>query len=236
MNRFLRTAVGTAAIVIIAARIAGALGSPDGKYIAIEKYIASADKKIAKGDWDGAIADYTKAIKLGSTLSYASRSMAKLNKKDFAGAIADCTEAIAQYTSASQPSRSQEDLDFLANLGVITYTNCGLAKKATGKLDEAITDFTKAYELRPAALRSPKHFAPDITLDLANAYGPRALDKINKQDWNGANTDFTKAIEFNPDFARAYYNRAYVRHQMGDEQGAAADRAKSVQLDPTLPH
>ena len=58
----------------------------------------SGTAKAMKGDWDGAIADYTKAIELNpkDATVYCNRGMAKHNNKksDEDGAIADLTKAI----------------------------------------------------------------------------------------------------------------------------------------------
>jgi tetratricopeptide (TPR) repeat protein len=59
-------------------------------------YKASAAAKFDKGDYDGAISDYTKAIALGATdpATYYSRGSAEEAKDDFAGAIADYSKVI----------------------------------------------------------------------------------------------------------------------------------------------
>ncbi|HRE56584.1 MAG TPA: tetratricopeptide repeat protein, partial [Candidatus Kapabacteria bacterium] len=49
-------------------------------------------------------------------------------------------------------------------------------------------------------------------------------------DTKGAIFDFTKAIEFNPQFAEAYYNRAIVYGQEGKETLACADLQKASEL------
>jgi tetratricopeptide (TPR) repeat protein len=55
--------------------------------------------KQRKGDLDGAIADYTKAIELKPDLAvaYVNRGNAKQAKSDLDGAIADFTGSVAQF-------------------------------------------------------------------------------------------------------------------------------------------
>jgi len=45
-------------------------------------------------------------------------------------------------------------------------------------------------------------------------------------------TDYTSAIELDPDYAEAYYNRAYDRSEIRDYQGAIADYTKVIELAP----
>ena len=90
--------------------------------------------KKAKGDLDGAIADYTKAIELkpDDADAYINRGDAKKAKGDLDGAIADYTKAIELKPDDAE-----------------AYVNRGDAKKAKGDLDGAIADYTKAIELKP---------------------------------------------------------------------------------------
>jgi tetratricopeptide (TPR) repeat protein len=52
--------------------------------------------KVDKADWDGAIADASKAIELNpsSAIAYAARAGARGKKGDYDGAIADCNRAL----------------------------------------------------------------------------------------------------------------------------------------------
>src|SRR6266496_4192063 len=85
----------------------------------------------AKGDLDGAIADFNRAIELDPKLaiSYHNRGLAQKAK----GAIPDFNRAI------------ELNPKFAAG----AYSNRGLAKQAKGDLDGAIADFNRAIELNP---------------------------------------------------------------------------------------
>src|SRR5947209_14999987 len=89
----------------------------------------------AKGDLDGAIADYDRAISLNPTyaLAYYNRGIARGDKGDLNGAIADYTKAVElnpDYVSA--------------------YYNRGNVRRERGELDEAVADYTKASALNPS--------------------------------------------------------------------------------------
>ncbi len=132
-----------------------------------DAYEIRADDKQTKGDLDGAIADYTKAIELKPDLVevYYNRGLAKQTKGDLDGAIADYTKAIELGPDLVSP-----------------YFNRGRAKQAKGDLSGAIADYTKAIELKP-----------DQT-DLATLYTNRSSAKRAIGDIDGANADQANAI------------------------------------------
>lgn len=90
--------------------------------------------KDAKGDRDGAYADYNRAIELDPKLAiaYYNRGFAKGNKGDLDGAIADYTKAI---------ELDPKDAD--------AYTNRGSAKHSNGDVKGAFADLKRALELDP---------------------------------------------------------------------------------------
>jgi tetratricopeptide (TPR) repeat protein len=94
---------------------------------------ASAATKFNKGDFDGAIADYTKAIALGATdpATYYNRGRAKEANNDFDGAIAD-------YDKVIELDPNNAD----------AYNDRGFAKEANGDLNGAAADLNKAAELK----------------------------------------------------------------------------------------
>ena len=127
-----------------------------------------ANDEMNKGNYDAAIADYTKAIESDPTLPvpYLNRGLAKQAKGDVDGAIADDDKAIElnpNYAAA--------------------YHNRGLAKMDKHDYDGAIADYTKAIELSP---------------NFAVAYYNRGLAKQAKGDVVGAVADHNKAIALAP--------------------------------------
>ncbi len=63
----------------------------------------------------------------------------------------------------------------------------------------------------------------------------RGGTKDDKGDFDGAIKDFTKVIEFKPDFAQAYNNRGATKGKKGDFYGAIKDHTKSIELNPDYP-
>ena len=121
--------LGVAFLLATLTQPLGALGQQN----AGECFDSGTDKLI-KHDWDGAIAEFSKAIELAptDTRAYNTRGMAKKNKGDLDGAIADFSKAI--------------ELD---PKDAWAYFNRGMAKMTKGDLDGAIVDCSKAIELNP---------------------------------------------------------------------------------------
>lgn len=128
-------------------------------------------EKGKKGDLDGAIADFNRAIELNpkNDAPYYNRAQAKWLKKDAAGALADYTRAIE-----------------LGSTNPAAYNNRGNARAENNDRDGAIADYTRAIELKP---------------DYARAYYNRAMTKQAKGDMAGAKTDFTTAEKLDPELA-----------------------------------
>jgi tetratricopeptide (TPR) repeat protein len=168
---------------------------------AADAYFDSAMAKEGKRDWDGAIADFTKAIELqpDDAVNYQFRAHAKHFKGDFDGAIADYTRSIALKPGDAG-----------------AFSSRGLDRIAKADFDGAIADTTKALELQP---------------DLAIAFNTRGEAKYAKGDVDGAIADYTRGIELRNNYAPAYKDRGAARKAKGDVDGANADFAKASQIE-----
>jgi tetratricopeptide (TPR) repeat protein len=199
-------------------------------------YNESGIAKAVKGDIDGAIADFTRAIELYPKYStaYNNRGLAKKNKGDLEGAIADCTRAVeldpkdaGAYGNRGIAKQAQGDLngaivDYTRAIELDpkyakTYTNRGIAKEEKGDMEGAIADCTRAIKLDP-------RYAP--------AYSTRGLAKKNKGNLNEAIIDYTRAVELDPKYVNAYYNRGLAKRAKGDIDGAILDYNRAIELDP----
>jgi tetratricopeptide (TPR) repeat protein len=96
-------------------------------------YKASAKAKSDKGNYDGAIADYTKAIAMGATdpATYDGRGRAEEAKDDFDDAIADYSKVIGL-----DPNNAD------------AYNDRGFARESKGDLDGAAADLNQAAKLK----------------------------------------------------------------------------------------
>ncbi len=167
-----------------------------------EDFFNSAQAKSAKGDLDGAIADYSRCIELDpkNASVYFNRGNAKGAKGDLDGAIADYNRTL--------------ELD---PKNVYAYNNRGLAKDDKGDYDGAIADCNRAIEL------DSKY---------ARAYRNRGVAKAGKGDLDGAIADYNRAIELDSKYADAYNNRASAEQAKGDPNSAIADYNRVIELAP----
>ena len=78
---------------------------------------------------------------------------------------------------------------------------------------------------RPIAYEAP------TTLS-AKDYLYRGIDKQSKGDFNGALTDFTKAIEIDPNLYDASLNRGVAKDDLDNYYGAIADFTTAIEIDP----
>ena len=121
--------------------------------------------KYESEDYNGAIADYTKAIEKKPKFdnAYFNRGVAKDALGDYYGAISDYTKSIELKPQMAD-----------------AYYSRGNSKSNLKDYSGAIADYTKAIEINPKYL---------------NAYTNRGIDKEKIKDIKGACADWRKASE-----------------------------------------
>jgi tetratricopeptide (TPR) repeat protein len=148
--------------------------------------IQSGNAKVRNKDYDGAIADFTEAIKIGKDLPdmlrsgpYINRGMAYEKKGDLDAAVDDLNKAIKiqsnnvyAYHDRGEIYRKRNDLenaiaDFNKAIKVNSkfapaYRSRGLVLLSQGQDAEAQLDFDKFLELVPNAKDSLEHEIADI--------------------------------------------------------------------------
>ena len=92
----------------------------------------------------------------------------------------------------------------------------GAVRTALGDLDGAIADFSRAIELAPVSWQ---------------AWSDRGLVRLRKGDREGL-ADLDRSVEVAPGDPLSWANRGASRREMGDLDGAIADEAEAVLLDP----
>lgn len=144
-----------------------------GDFIRAQGYNRSGREKMQKGDIDGAIEDFTEAIKampkeIGSALAglYVNRSLALEKKGDLEAAIADINKSIK-----IQPNN------------IYAYQNRADLRRKKGDLDGAIEDYSKAIKLNSK---------------FAAAYEWRGLTLLEQGKDAEAQKDFDKSLEIDP--------------------------------------
>ena len=188
-----------------------------------------AQRRYSKGDFSGAVADYTEVILLSTSrdshqnagrfdfaaqdskpetitfvsptlaAAYAGRALARYRQGFFAEAIADCDRALSINPGLAQ-----------------VYTNRGVMFKVNGDLDAALADFDRVIKLRPKD---------------AQAYDNRGNVFFDKGNLTAALADFEQAISLNPRAAAFYSSRGQVLKEMGQVDRGLADCDHAIKLD-----
>lgn len=172
-------------------------------------HFRSAGLKYARGNYQGAIADCNKAIRLqkarkGNRLiddAYFDRGISKFYLKDYQGAIADYTKVISITPKSS-----------------LSYHNRGASKQELNQHESAIKDFDKAIELEK-----------DDSI-LYHYYNNRAWSKYYIGKLKEGLIDDGKSIELNQEYMNSFHTRGLIKHGLGDMKGACSDMKKSLSL------
>lgn len=159
----------------------------------------------SSGDYAGAIASYTEAIRLvpGAAVLYLNRANAYLYTPNFNAAMADANKALELKVDRAEDA----------------YTIRGTARAGLGDYHGAIADCNQALKLNPKN---------------ALAYNNRANNKLRLRDYSGALSDCNRSIALGPNSALPYYNRGFALTNLGDQAGALADWMKAVQLQASF--
>jgi tetratricopeptide (TPR) repeat protein len=154
---------------------------------------------LERGEYDGAILHYSKAIRVKPdyTSAYFNRGRAYYAKKEFDRAIDDYSNAIRLNPNYSG-----------------TFHNRALARKALKDFEGAIEDYTKVVEFKP---------------DDPNALMNRGYAYEENGDFSFAIEDCNKAIRLNEHLPEPFVLRSRLRGKMNDKEGELADSRAAVE-------
>lgn len=171
--------------------------------------LRAADRR-AIGDLDGAIADYTEAVRLDPQHHefLAARSVVNLQKADYEGAIADL-ETASRLDAANATYRSA-----LARI----LEERGVAHLQAKDFDRAIADFTKAMELEPSRESLFLH---------------RGAAREQNGQLALALSDYFQAKRINPENAATYVRLGALSSATGQHSSAIDYLAEAIKRDPS---
>ena len=176
--------------------------SESGQSISAETYFIRGYEKAELGDYQGAIADFTHAIRLqpDAANAYYNRGIANADLGQYLAAIADFDTVI--HLKPNDPK---------------AYYNRGATKADLEQYPAAIIDYDIAIRLKP---------------DFANAYYNRGIAKTELEQYVVAIADYDIAIRLKPDLTNAYYNRGNMKARLGQYSAAIADYDVLIHLKP----
>jgi len=179
-----------------------------------------------KCDYDKAIRDYDEAIKIkpGYVQAYLNRGFVNISTRNFEQVISDSNRVIS------------------INPAIATaYYLRGLAYTNEKNMEQAISDYGKAIEINPKyvdaylnrgltyAYKGKMEQLKNSRVNLS-AYIDIGLAVTNKDDFDHAIADCSKAIEIDPKCAEAYITRAkiYVLGNVFDKARSDAHKAEEL--------
>uniref|UniRef100_A0A0C1NF24 Uncharacterized protein n=1 Tax=Tolypothrix bouteillei VB521301 TaxID=1479485 RepID=A0A0C1NF24_9CYAN len=166
-------------------------------------------EKSNAGDLQGALADYTQAIRLNPrySLAYYNRAITYYDLGNKEAALADYNKAIQINESWGKGAI------------VDAYINRGQLRDEMGNYKGAVADYNQAIRINPQD---------------SEVYYNRGIVQQNMGDKKAAIADYTKAIQVNNWTDKgpysAYLNRGNVKLQMHDRQGAIEDYNQAIAL------
>jgi tetratricopeptide (TPR) repeat protein len=165
-----------------------------------DDFLRQGAQKLDRGDYQGAIADFSAAIKVDgkNVLAYTARGIARLRLQDNKGAIEDLTEALRLNPEDS-----------------LAYTVRGEAYSNLEQHSTALADFN-------AAIRLDSKYS--------YAYYRRGVTNLELKNDREALADFNAAISLDPDYAKAYLFRGLARYVVKDREGGLADLQQAAAL------
>lgn len=163
----------------------------------------------AKKDLDGAISDYSEAIRANAknALAYSNRGNVLFEKENYPAAIENFNQAIELDPKSEK-----------------AYSRRGDAYNQQENYDHAIDDYKKALTLNPNDEKKAS-----IERVLAGAYVNRGL---TQKDPDAELADYNEALKLNPDSSAALNNRATIYSSKGDYDRAIQDLDQAIKLKP----
>ena len=189
----------------------------------------------ALGNYDSAINDYLKAIELRAKREYFYKlAEAQYKNKDLMNAKANYTKLI------------RTDLTKTKYISYKAYYERGKIHYELGQNKRAIKDFNKTLEIYPGHVKSKEMISLLVNEKNNSEFNQRnkinkkdtknfylsGLSKVEKNNYQGAINDFTKAIEINPKDSDAFYERGLSKAFLKDEKGAIDDFTKAIEINP----
>lgn len=188
----------------------------------------------ARGDFDHAEKAYRKALEIDPASEKSKSALELLTKQVKTKKSQELTsralelqnsgnahEAITTYLAAISEDPQSPSL----------FYNLGTAYQASGDFPNAYIQYQKALELDKSN-QTYSNAVKLIKVELANPLIQSAISKQSSNDFIGAISDYSMALELVPEDAQTYFNLATAYQVNKQIDQAIQSYQKSVQLDP----
>jgi hypothetical protein len=89
-------------------------------------------------------------------------------------------------------------------------------------------DFNRLFKLSP--------FITKENSQKAEAYVNNGIQRNKSKDYTGAISDYSQALDIDPNYAEAYYKRGLSKKEIKDFKGAIEDFSMAIEIDPSGPY
>ncbi|MEI6433300.1 MAG: tetratricopeptide repeat protein [Bacteroidota bacterium] len=228
--------------------------------ISPEQYLGYKNRgalKFSMEKFDDALADYNIAIRLNPSSGELHYNLALVKQKKN-----DQAATLSEYKKAVELDPIYASDEFRQKLGIKSneiegfqpsqFNEQGKAMESKGNLQEALTLYKKAVELKPEFAEAWYNLgniygktgkyadamqcmdnAIRFKKDYAEALSSRGIAYASMGKVNEALNDLSSSIKANPKCAAAYYNRAIVYLTNGNRESACTDLNKAIELGYT---
>jgi tetratricopeptide (TPR) repeat protein len=213
------------------------ISAQNNESLSVEYYIQSAKEKYSKDDIEGAIVDFSEALKIElnnyDVLCYRGQIYREIGRYKLS--IQDLNKAVElnkndswafsqrakTYEELNEIESAIEDYTFAISLdsenSYIFYRSIGDLKHKAGFYKEAIVNYNKAIGLNS---------------NYAYAYVSRGRSKAYLKDYQGGLQDCNKGLSIDSEMAWGYFQRAEIKYHTKDYVGAIVDDMKAIEIYP----
>lgn len=227
-----------------------------------DAYAHRSNLRMMKGDISAALADLDKALLINTdlTAAYVTRGRLRMITGDVKGALNDFDNAIARGRRSDEVFSSRGAMKLmtddpkgaLADYNVAVsmapdrvghYIGRASARERLGDQAGALADYTyviDSFELREKQGKIRKAGTPDMRSPImsgterptSNPQVTTRIDTIVTMNPESESTMTAEEMEYLPNVAGAYMNRAQIYAKKGDPDAALADLNKSISVYP----
>ena len=202
----------------------------------VDDLIIAATSKAQQGDYNGAIADMSKAIGQSPTASnlYFARANYAISIGRGEDALKDLDRVIQLDPQSESGYWIRGNYRFSLNDKTGAIADLSQVIRLNPNHLQAYAKRAFFYSTQPNPVGAIADYTAILKLDPKNqnAYEMRAMWRTVQSDYKGAFADYSQLIALNPKNVEAYLQRGKIRQAMKDIEGAIADYKAAQKIEP----